>query len=182
MSPLSSAPWPPMSSCPGSTGSSPTSNLGARRLPRPARQAPPSLPRRVRLSLQPTPNPPRRLPLPARPRQQCQARHIQHADRAGAKGISLLKCLLQRRFGMPSMRPKVLVTGGAGFVGSHICEQLLLDGKQIVIVDVFNTETSTLKEKRRNIEPCLSGCNPHPLYVGCAVIRQARVSEWKLMF
>ena len=32
------------------------------------------------------------------------------------------------------------------------------------------------------IEPCLSGCNPHPLYVGCAVIRQARVSEWKLMF
>ena len=33
-----------------------------------------------------------------------------------------------------------------------------------------------------NMEPCLSGCNPHPLYVGCAVIRQARVSEWKLMF
>ena len=32
------------------------------------------------------------------------------------------------------------------------------------------------------INPCLSGCNPHPLYVGCAVIRQARVSEWKLMF
>ena len=32
------------------------------------------------------------------------------------------------------------------------------------------------------LEPCLSGCNPHPLYVGCAVIRQARVSEWKLMF
>ena len=31
-------------------------------------------------------------------------------------------------------------------------------------------------------EACLSGCNPHPLYVGCAVIRQARVSEWKLMF
>ena len=32
------------------------------------------------------------------------------------------------------------------------------------------------------LKPCLSGCNPHPLYVGCAVIRQARVSEWKLMF
>ena len=31
-------------------------------------------------------------------------------------------------------------------------------------------------------QPCLSGYNPHPLYVGCAVIRQARVSEWKLMF
>ena len=33
-----------------------------------------------------------------------------------------------------------------------------------------------------SLKPCLSGCNPHPLYVGCAVIRQARVSEWKLMF
>ena len=33
-----------------------------------------------------------------------------------------------------------------------------------------------------SLVPCLSGCNPHPLYVGCAVIRQARVSEWKLMF
>ena len=32
------------------------------------------------------------------------------------------------------------------------------------------------------MDACLSGCNPHPLYVGCAVIRQARVSEWKLMF
>ena len=31
-------------------------------------------------------------------------------------------------------------------------------------------------------DPCLSGCNPRPLYVGCAVIRQAMVSEWKLMF
>ena len=34
-------------------------------------------------------------------------------------------------------------------------------------------------------EACLSGCNPHPLYVGCAVIRQAPPgcpSEWKLMF
>ena len=36
--------------------------------------------------------------------------------------------------------------------------------------------------KFEEIYACLSGCNPHPLYVGCAVIRQARVSEWKLMF
>ena len=39
------------------------------------------------------------------------------------------------------------------------------------------TETLTFWNR-----PCLSGYNPHPLYVGCAVIRQARVSEWKLMF
>lgn len=47
---------------------------------------------------------------------------------------------------------KVLVTGGAGFFGSHICEQLLLDGKQVIIVDVFNDETSSAYEKRNYIE------------------------------
>ena len=42
--------------------------------------------------------------------------------------------------------------------------------------DILSAATKLKKEA------CLSGCNPHPLYVGCAVIRQARVSEWKLMF
>ena len=41
---------------------------------------------------------------------------------------------------------------------------------------------SRLREVSLISDPCLSGCNPHPLYVWCAVIRQARVSEWKLMF
>ena len=45
-------------------------------------------------------------------------------------------------------------------------------------------QTDNPREKVQHYKniPCLSGCNPHPLYVGCAVIRQARVSEWKLMF
>ena len=42
---------------------------------------------------------------------------------------------------------KILVTGGAGFFGGHICEQLLRDGKQVVLFDVLNEETSTHKEK-----------------------------------
>ncbi len=33
------------------------------------------------------------------------------------------------------MGEKILVTGGAGFVGSHICERLVAEGKEIVIVD-----------------------------------------------
>ena len=34
-------------------------------------------------------------------------------------------------------RPKVLVTGGAGFVGSHVCETLLERDCDITVLDVF---------------------------------------------
>lgn len=33
---------------------------------------------------------------------------------------------------------KVLVTGGAGFIGSHLCEALLRRGDEVVILDSFN--------------------------------------------
>jgi nucleoside-diphosphate-sugar epimerase len=40
---------------------------------------------------------------------------------------------------------RILVTGGAGFIGSHVCERLLLDGNEVVCLDNFLTGA------RRNI-------------------------------
>ena len=37
------------------------------------------------------------------------------------------------------MRKKILVTGGAGFVGSHLCERLLNDGNEVICLDNFFT-------------------------------------------
>ena len=37
------------------------------------------------------------------------------------------------------VRKKILVTGGAGFVGSHLCERLLNDGNEVYCLDNFFT-------------------------------------------
>jgi UDP-glucuronate decarboxylase len=62
---------------------------------------------------------------------------------------------------------RILVTGGAGFLGSHLCEKLLKDGHEVICVDNFFTG------RRSNIAHLLS--NPYfeilrhdicfPLYV-----------------
>jgi UDP-glucuronate decarboxylase len=38
-------------------------------------------------------------------------------------------------------RKRVLVTGGAGFLGSHLCERLIADGSEVLCVDNFYTGT-----------------------------------------
>ena len=37
------------------------------------------------------------------------------------------------------IKKKILVTGGAGFVGSHLCERLLKDGHEVVCLDNYFT-------------------------------------------
>lgn len=48
---------------------------------------------------------------------------------------------------------RVLVTGGAGFIGSHLCERLLNDGHEVLCVDNFFTGS------RRNIHHLLGNKN-----------------------
>ena len=36
---------------------------------------------------------------------------------------------------------RILVTGGAGFIGSHLCERLLVEGHDVLCVDNFYTGT-----------------------------------------
>ncbi|WP_339708469.1 NAD-dependent epimerase/dehydratase family protein, partial [Algoriphagus aquimarinus] len=62
---------------------------------------------------------------------------------------------------------RVLVSGGGGFLGSHLCDRLLSEGNEVLCVDNFFTGN------RRNIHHLLDNKNfellrhdvTHPLYV-----------------
>jgi UDP-glucuronate decarboxylase len=43
----------------------------------------------------------------------------------------------------PSARKRVLVTGGAGFVGSHLVDRLMLLGHEVTVIDNFFTGSKT---------------------------------------
>ncbi len=45
----------------------------------------------------------------------------------------------------------ILVTGGAGYIGSHTCVELLNAGKEVVILDNFANSSRTSLERVRQI-------------------------------
>lgn len=52
----------------------------------------------------------------------------------------------------------ILVTGAAGFIGSHLCERLLASGRRVVGLDSFDAfYDPTIK--RKNLSTCLSNAN-----------------------
>lgn len=50
-------------------------------------------------------------------------------------------------------RKRILVTGGAGFVGSHLVDRLMIEGHEVIVVDNFFTG------RRRNVEHWIGHAN-----------------------
>jgi len=48
---------------------------------------------------------------------------------------------------------RILITGGAGFIGSHLCERLLAEGQEVLCLDNFFTG------RKENIDPFLQNKN-----------------------
>ena len=51
---------------------------------------------------------------------------------------------------MPSIPQRILITGGAGFIGSHTCLELLEAGRHLVVLDNFSN--SCRESLRRVVE------------------------------
>src|SRR5260370_10012522 len=64
------------------------------------------------------------------------------------------------------MSPRVLVTGAAGFIGSHVAEALLARGDEVVGLDNFDPFYDRVV-KERNLEPLRRGATPPPPPLPC---------------
>jgi UDP-glucuronate decarboxylase len=40
---------------------------------------------------------------------------------------------------MSDQAKRVLITGGAGFIGSHLCERMIADGHEVICLDNYFT-------------------------------------------
>ena len=68
----------------------------------------------------------------------------------------------------------VLVTGGAGFIGSHLCERLLSRGDSVVCLDNFDPYYSP-EVKRRNIQKALKNKRFH--LIECDIRDEGKLAE-----
>ena len=75
---------------------------------------------------------------------------------------------------MTSDDAHIIVTGGAGFIGSHLVERLLRDGKRVVVIDdlstgrVENLKGANGNPRLRLIQSTISACAELPELIGRA--------------
>ena len=65
----------------------------------------------------------------------------------------------------------VLLTGGAGFIGSHLCEKLLAEGNEVTCLDNYFTGS------KQNIKHLLD--NPRNVLGNIEVLIQNKNDEWE---
>ena len=53
---------------------------------------------------------------------------------------------------MQFKKKRILITGAAGFFGSHIASRALLEESELAIIDILNDETSPVLQKNKNIK------------------------------
>ena len=65
---------------------------------------------------------------------------------------------LRKKMASPSTKPRVLVTGGAGYIGSHTVVALVTAGYPVVIVDsLINSSEEAVRRVRKLV--------PHPEWI-----------------
>ncbi|KAG7445954.1 NAD(P)-binding protein [Guyanagaster necrorhizus] len=71
-----------------------------------------------------------------------QSKSIYHSD-SNSISYTTLTRFTPVRLLAPSNRKRILVTGGAGFVGSHLVDRLMLLGHEVTVLDNFFTGSKT---------------------------------------